>query len=161
MHYAVDDRDQLFRIERLDDPAGAAGGSTLIALVLAGLGGEDEDGQRIVHARGADVLDELDAIPDSPTIVDPADATRRKVFSPDMTREDLLEPVFRKGRLVRESPPIDAIRMRVKSQLEALHAGVKRFLNPHSYPVGLEEKLFNRRRELVFEARGHHIREVK
>ncbi|HNS96861.1 MAG TPA: nicotinate phosphoribosyltransferase [Polyangiaceae bacterium] len=113
------------------------------------------------QAIGDMVFDELDAIPDSPTIVDPADATRRKVFSPDMTREDLLEPVFRKGRLVRESPPIDAIRMRVKSQLEALHAGVKRFLNPHSYPVGLEEKLFNRRRELVFEARGHHIREVK
>ena len=51
MHHAVDDRDQLFGIERLDDPAGAAGGAALVALVLAGLGGEDQDRQAVVLAR--------------------------------------------------------------------------------------------------------------
>src|SRR5690606_5263662 len=59
---AVDDVDQLFRIERLDDPAGAAGGAALIALVLAGFGGEDQDRQALVLARGAHALDELDAV---------------------------------------------------------------------------------------------------
>ncbi len=62
VHDAVDDRDQLFGVEWLHDPAGAAGSATLVALVLAGLGGEDQDGERAVQARGAHMLDELDAI---------------------------------------------------------------------------------------------------
>src|SRR5690606_22835558 len=64
MHDALDHRDQLFRVERLDDPAGAARGLALVALVLAGFGGEDQDGQRIVLAGGAYVLDELDSVHD-------------------------------------------------------------------------------------------------
>ena len=64
VHDAVDDRDELFRVEGLDDPAGAAGGLALVTLVLAGFGREDQDGQGIVLAGGAHILDELDAVHD-------------------------------------------------------------------------------------------------
>src|SRR5690606_33164437 len=47
VHDPVNDRDQFFRIERLDDPACAARRLALITLVLAGFSGEDENGQRI------------------------------------------------------------------------------------------------------------------
>ena len=43
---------------------------------------------------------------------------------------------------------------RVKEQLACLHPGIKRFVNPHLYPVGLERRLHERKTELVLEARG-------
>src|SRR5579862_8540514 len=64
VHHALDHRDQLFGVERLYDPPSAARSATLVALVLAGLGGEDQDRQAAVVARGADLLDELDAVHD-------------------------------------------------------------------------------------------------
>ena len=35
-----------------------------------------------------------------------------------------------------------------------LHAGIKRFVNPHGYPAGLERSLYERRQELILGARG-------
>ncbi len=34
-----------------------------------------------------------------------------------------------------------------------LHGGIKRFLNPHQYPVGLELSLYDLKTELIFAAR--------
>src|SRR3569833_1075594 len=62
VHHAVNHRDQFFGVERFDDPAGPAGGAALVALVLAGLGGENQDRQRIVLARRPHLLDDLDAV---------------------------------------------------------------------------------------------------
>ena len=101
------------------------------------------------------VFDELDPCRTPCVIVDPTDATRRKKFPADTPSEDLLVPVLRAGRDVYERPTLDAIRARVQAQLDGLHAGIKRFDNPHSYPVGLEASLFERKRQLVFAARGH------
>ena len=50
---------------------------------------------------------------------------------------------------------LDAIRARVREQLGLFHSGVKRFLNPHRYPVGLESTLHERRTELILAARAH------
>jgi len=47
-----------------------------------------------------------------------------------------------------------AARAHAKDELSRLHAGVKRFVNPHEYPVGLEKGLFDLRTELILEARG-------
>jgi nicotinate phosphoribosyltransferase len=41
----------------------------------------------------------------------------------------------------------------VQAQLQRLHAGVKRFVNPHRYPVGLERRLADLRVELTLAAR--------
>lgn len=88
-----------------------------------------------------------------PTIVDPSDATRRKRFSEDSPGEDLLVPVFRGGQKVYEPPPLDQARERTRSQLSMLHPSIKRFLNPHSYPAGLEETLHLVKTRLILKAR--------
>ena len=36
----------------------------------------------------------------------------------------------------------------------AVKAGVKRFVNPHQYPVGLEQSLYDLRTELILRVRG-------
>ena len=46
------------------------------------------------------------------------------------------------------------IRLRPWAQLAGFHEGVKRFVNPHTYPVGLEYELFQRKTELILKARG-------
>jgi nicotinate phosphoribosyltransferase len=71
-----------------------------------------------------------------------------------MAFEDLLVPIFRGGRRVYEPPPLETVRQRTKNQLSRFHAGVKRFLNPHRFPVGLEKQLHELRTRLVLEARG-------
>ena len=92
------------------------------------------------------------------TVVDPLDSTRRKHVPEDTTYEDLLVPIFQHGRQVYQSPPLGEIRQRAQSQLAMLHAGVKRFVNPHQYPVGLELGLYNMKTDLVLRARGEKQR---
>ena len=87
------------------------------------------------------------------TIVDPHNTTRRKAMPADATREDLLVPIFRGGVLVYEEPTLQAIRARAQAQLGRLHAGTKRLLNPHEYPVGLEPGLFELKMALIFKNR--------
>jgi nicotinate phosphoribosyltransferase len=82
------------------------------------------------------------------TIIDPADSTRSKTFS-DEKNENLLVRVFENGKITFQNPDIQQIRNRVKEQLSKFHAGIKRFVNPHSYPVGLEENLWTLKHELV------------
>jgi len=86
-------------------------------------------------------------------IVDPLDPMRQKRIPEDATHEDLLAPVFRRGKLVYEEPPLPATRDRTLSQLQGFHEGHKRFLNPHEYPVGLTAELQELRTKLVLAAR--------
>jgi nicotinate phosphoribosyltransferase len=88
-------------------------------------------------------------------IIDPGDMTRRKLLPASLKHEDLLTPIYRAGQLVYSPPPIDAVRQRTQSQLSLLHAGIKRFVNPHQYPVGLERNLHELRTELILKARGN------
>ncbi|PKQ20347.1 MAG: nicotinate phosphoribosyltransferase [Actinobacteria bacterium HGW-Actinobacteria-6] len=87
------------------------------------------------------------------TMVDPEDSTRRKAFCGEPA-EELLQPVVRAGVLVAETPPITAARERAATQLAMLDPGVKRFLNPHGYPVGVELQLHDLRTRLILKARG-------
>jgi nicotinate phosphoribosyltransferase len=89
------------------------------------------------------------------TIVDPWDMTRQKTMSRKESYEDLLVPVFKNGRCVYELPDIHTIRKRTFDQLARFHAGVKRFENPHQYPVGLEKSLFDLKTRLILQIRGH------
>jgi len=68
--------------------------------------------------------------------------------------EELLVPVMRGGRTVYEVPPLGHARQRALSQLAELDPSHKRFLNPHTYKVGLEAGLSERRLSLVAEARA-------
>lgn len=109
------------------------------------------DGQ-VFHADA--IWDELLGCPDEATVVDPLDATRRWVLAPGTPFEDLLVPVLRAGRPVYTSPPLGAMRDRTAQQLQSLPPGLKRFVNPHEYPVGLERTLHDLKTELVLKARG-------
>ena len=70
------------------------------------------------------------------------------------THADLLVPVFRQGRRVYDPPPLSEIRRRTADQLTGFHGGIKRFANPHQYPVGLERGLFDLKTHLILQARG-------
>ena len=87
-------------------------------------------------------------------IIDPMDLTRRKLIkSGTVDAEDMLIPVFRKGKKVYDSPDLHTIREQTIQSLQELPDGVKRFVNPHSYPVGLEEKLFTIKTDLILKLR--------
>ena len=104
---------------------------------------------------GDAIYDRHHAMPDGCTLVDPMDATRRKKIPEGTPFEDLLVPVFRGGRRVLEVPGVEEARERAKRQLATFHAGVRRFVHPHAYPVGLEEGLHDRKTEIILQARGH------
>ena len=104
----------------------------------------------------ADMLyDTLQPLGEKHKIIDPLDITRRKVIhSNEANYEELLISVFQKGEAVYESPEIESIRKTTLDSLTELPSGVKRFINPHSYPVGLEEKLFATKTDLILKLRN-------
>lgn len=89
------------------------------------------------------------------TIVDPTDELRRKDLA-GKRFETLLKPLARNGQTVLEPHLRSAMdaRGRVQQQLDTLSESQKRMLNPHTYPVGLEHGLFERRHHLVACMRG-------
>lgn len=102
----------------------------------------------------ADVVwDESHPEPDRFRLVDAFDSTRRREIPAGTPYEDLLVPVFHGGSLVGPLPDVHVARARAQEQIAALPAAVRRFLNPHSYPVGLEEGLHDRKTELILQAR--------
>jgi nicotinate phosphoribosyltransferase len=105
------------------------------------------------EACGDMIFDTLDASPPGVTIVDPGDPTRSKTFR-GCTTVDLLVPVFRQGRLVYESPKLEAIRANTARELATLSAERKRLANPHRYPVGLSEALHRQRTEMILKVKG-------
>ena len=108
------------------------------------------DGEQFV----ADMLfDEQEGIQQPATMIDPLDSTRRKWIPPDVAYEELLTPIFRHGELVYTCPPLPEIQQRAQTQLTHFHAGVKRFINPHQYPVGLEKGVHERKTALILQAR--------
>jgi nicotinate phosphoribosyltransferase len=103
---------------------------------------------------GDGIYNEESGAPMPFTIVDPQDPTRRKHMGPETEFEDLLVPIFRKGELVYEVPALGEIRQRVQAQIGMFHLGIKRFVNPHEYPVGLELGLHEMKLKLILRARG-------
>ena len=89
------------------------------------------------------------------TIIDPMDSTRKKrIMSHNVTYKDLLEPIFKDGKCVYKSPSLSVIREKVKKELKEFHSGIKRFINPHQYVVGLEENLYELKIRLIEEIRN-------
>ena len=84
-------------------------------------------------------------------VVDPVDATRRKRIPPDASGSDLLAPVFRSGERVLELPSLDESKSRCSSELARFHSSIKRLVNPHEYPAGLAENLFDLRNRLILD----------
>lgn len=90
--------------------------------------------------------------------IDPVDDTHRKRYAAGMRRETLLRPLVRRGKLVApELIDVHAAKARCKEQMALLDGSVKRFLNPHAYPAGLERGLHKLRAELIREIRGEDM----
>ena len=89
----------------------------------------------------------------SELIIDPLDVTRQK----DLTGRrytELLQPLARGGKIVRDKEPVWDMRQRLKDELALLDPSIKRLLNPHNLPVGLESSLYKKREEMLFELKG-------
>jgi len=76
----------------------------------------------------------------------------KKLYRDVARAENLLRPVFRDGKPIEASPPLGAIRDRVRAQLETLHPTMRRLLNPHLYKVSIGPRLLEERRRLREEA---------
>ncbi len=92
-------------------------------------------------------------LPAAPTLIDPADATRRRPVRPGAPFRELLEPVFRQGRRVLDLPTLAESRALAQREVASLDPAVRRFLNPHTYPVGLELSLYDYRTQLILAKR--------
>ena len=106
------------------------------------------------HFAGDVIFDELNPPKGIFVMVDPLDMTRRKKMSQETEHIDLLVPIFREGRLVYKLPAIVESKNLARKQLSGLHAGIKRLLYPHQYPVGLEQNLHELKTKLILKARG-------
>ena len=94
--------------------------------------------------------------PVSDIVVDPLDPTRRRLLSRDLKAEDLLLPVVREGKVVRDSETLTEIRQRVQQQLSQFHTSIRRHTAPHQYPVGLEQELHEFKTAEILRARHPH-----
>jgi nicotinate phosphoribosyltransferase len=102
----------------------------------------------------ADAIYDLQlGIEESCTLVHPLDFTQRKRIAPHTRHVDLQVPVYRSGRRVYTPPSLPEVREHVRNELGRLHPGIRRFVNPHIYPVGLEERLHDLKTKLILKAR--------
>lgn len=89
-------------------------------------------------------------------IIDPVDPTKRKKIDTNgLDQEILLKPIFIKGQKVYERKDIHQIKENAERNLRLFDKAHKRFVNPHIYPVGLEEKLYDLRTQLVFKMKNY------
>jgi nicotinate phosphoribosyltransferase len=102
----------------------------------------------------ADAIYDLQlGIEESCTLVHPLDFTRRKRIARNTKHLDLQVPIYRGGRRVYTPPSLPEIREHARTELARLHPGIRRFVNPHVYPVGLEERLHDLKTKLILRAR--------
>lgn len=99
------------------------------------------------------IYDEIEGIDAREIIVDAKDPTRSKKLVATSRATDLLRPALRGGQATGAAEELDVIRERVKNSIEQLHPTVRRLMNPHEYPVGLDIGLHERRMHMIDEAR--------
>lgn len=107
----------------------------------------DDDGR----LAGDLIFDVNDGVPDDAVMVDPLDATRRKRVGGSY--ETLLAPLVIQGKVIDADLSARAARARCCEQLGRLDDSIKRFMNPHEYPCGIERTLFNKRDDIVIATR--------
>lgn len=97
------------------------------------------------------MLDEEEIDTSKPlTIFDPENTWKRMTLHNYSIRE-LLEPVYKNGQLVYESPDLMEIQDYAKSELDTLWDEYKRLKNPHVYKVDLSQKLYDLKQQLLEE----------
>jgi nicotinate phosphoribosyltransferase len=106
-----------------------------------------------------DMIYNIEAPPAGRSVmIDPMDMTRRKTIGKGLAYLDLLVPVARGSEIVYSCPSLPEVRAYAQQQLAGFHEGIKRQLNPHQYPVGLEQGLAELKTELILKARAQRDR---
>lgn len=95
-----------------------------------------------------------DAVEGTRTLVDLQDADKRLRMPEGAAYTDLLEPIFRQGKLVYDSPPLDDIRRRARAQILMMNSKFKRLTGADRYLVGLDVRLHALKTRLIQEARN-------
>lgn len=100
------------------------------------------------------IYDEVSGIDDRDIIVDVKDPTRRKKLPRKTKAFDLLVPVLCAGKICSKSEGLNEIRERMRNNMQELHPSIRRFMNPHEYPVGLDIGLYELRDAMIQHARS-------
>ena len=83
----------------------------------------------------------------------PTDQTKHRVLECSQISkiETLHETILDEGKLVYDFPSLEDIRKTREEDIQRLHSGVRRLMNPHGYHVSLTDKLWNLKKELIFQ----------
>ena len=81
------------------------------------------------------------------------DETLSKVFNAGTHVYRPIKPVIKNGTRVRAYETVHDAKNRAQKSLRRLHFTHKRRLNPHTYVVGLENSLFEKRRRMILDIR--------
>ncbi|MHC2066332.1 nicotinate phosphoribosyltransferase [Bremerella sp. T1] len=103
------------------------------------------------------VFDENRGVDPRAVIVDSKDTTRRKRLAHEADAVDLLQPILREGKRTAEKESLETIRERALLQIAEVHPTIRRFMNPHEYPVGLDIGLHELRDQMIHEMRGSQL----
>lgn len=82
------------------------------------------------------------------TIFDQQATWKRKTIT-NFTAKELLQPIFKNGNKVYNSPSIEEIKKYCNQQINLQWDEVKRFENPHTYYVDLSQKLWDIKHSLL------------
>lgn len=83
------------------------------------------------------------------TIISPEDPWQRKLIpTKNVSVSRLLEPLVDHGRIVGNKEPVTEMRQRTLDGLATFDRTIFRFENPHGYPAGLSQELFDHREEM-------------
>jgi nicotinate phosphoribosyltransferase len=103
----------------------------------------------------ADMIYDISSAPSEESrMVDPFDPTKEMTLKKGLKSWDLLQPVFRGGKRIYEIPSLQVIKENTKQELARFPVGIKRFLNPHLYPVGMEKSLYDVKIKLIKQIRN-------
>ena len=82
------------------------------------------------------------------TIFDPNAIWKTKTLT-NFAAKELHVPIFKNGKQVYKSPPIEQIQSYCLAQVNSLWDEVKRFENPHNYYVDLSQRLWDLKKEML------------
>lgn len=75
--------------------------------------------------------------------------TMKRKWVRDYRVEELLQPIFKQGKLVYTLPTLEEIRQRAKEQAELFAPEILRLTNPHEYHVDLSQRLWDLKNEMI------------
>ncbi|MCL4103845.1 UNVERIFIED_CONTAM: hypothetical protein GTU68_029162 [Idotea baltica] len=102
----------------------------------------------------ADMLYNEEGDVQSKRLMDPMEVNQGSDLPTHDHHEDLLQPIFRKGKLVYQHPTLSEVRAFCQSQLKTWPEKILKLNNPEPYLVGLEEDLHALKNQLIAKAKN-------